>query len=100
MTSRQYRQGDLLFVEVPSVPDSARSLRHRIIAEGEATGHRHQLAGNTAELYEDGTVMFLKVIDWASIIHEEHDEIRLPEGAYRVVRQREYQPETPRFVRD
>jgi hypothetical protein len=33
-------------------------------------------------------------------VHEEHDPIRIPPGAYRVVRQREYEPRGWRAVAD
>lgn len=38
-----YRQGDLLMVEVASLPDEVISLDHCVIARGVATGHCHEI---------------------------------------------------------
>ena len=46
----QYRQGDLLFVRVGGVPAGSKKLTHRVLAEGETTGHMHQIVEETAHL--------------------------------------------------
>jgi hypothetical protein len=97
---KQYRQGDLLFVEVNQLPRTARRVEHRVIAEGETTGHMHQVLDETAVLYEDGNVKFLEALGDASVVHEEHGTLVLPKGLYRVIRQREYSPDRVRKVRD
>jgi len=100
MATRQYRQGDLLFVEVTVIPSSARKTGHAIIEEGEATGHKHQVLDGSAHLFEDGNVKFLEILESATIVHEEHAPLRLPQGLFQVIKQREYEPEGPRYVRD
>lgn len=94
---KQYRQGDLLFVEVSRVPETARKLGHSIVQEGEATGHAHQFVGDVAVLYEDGDVKFLEALHDTPVSHEEHATITLPKGFYKVVRQREYTPPEPNW---
>ena len=101
-----FRQGDVLLIPTgkPTRTGKAqpRDDRGRIVlAEGEATGHAHAIASDTARLYGAGLdVRFLQVIGEATLTHEEHDTIVLPDGWYEVRRQREYTPEAERFVAD
>ena len=92
----QYRQGDLLFVRVGGLPAGSEKLNHRVLAEGETTGHMHQIVEETAHLYEagdeEGARLFVEAIKQSLVVHEEHATITLPEGVYEVVRQREYDP--------
>ena len=67
-------------------------LAHLTLAEGEVTGHRHRITRGAAELYQLAVgVMYLKVLsDFATLYHEEHEEIDLPKGDYEVLIEREY----------
>jgi hypothetical protein len=112
----QFRQGDVLFLEIGSaahkacsvakgapasgVRKSKRASGH--ILEGEATGHIHRVAElDRAEVFDCGEGLYMNVGPLgASIIHEEHEPIALPPGDYEVVRQREYSPEAIRNVAD
>lgn len=99
-----YRQGDVLFSEIKTIPASKskkRATGH--ILEGEATGHIHRLADlDAAEVLECGEGLYLNVTSegGVAIIHEEHDTLKLPTGNYEVIRQREYSPEEIRNVAD
>ena len=63
------RQGDLLIVKVDSFPKDATKRDNRILAEGEATGHMHEL--NMGEVYEkDGTLYFK--------VREQYNDIESP----------------------
>ena len=102
-----YRQGDVLFKQVKSVPAGDRKKRASgHILEGEATGHIHRLAESdldAAEVLEYGDgQLFLSVSaeGGISIVHEEHNPIMLPAGVYEVTRQREYAPDEIRNVAD
>ena len=102
-----YRQGDVLLVAVPAVPQDARPLprdRGRIVlALGEATGHAHAIADPQAALLETELQQrFLNVLADGGVLlrHEEPDPILLPGGAYQVRRQREYVPGDWRMVAD
>ncbi len=88
----QIRQGDLLFVKIERIPERVKKTDHLILAEGETTGHMHQILTDTAELYEDGNVAFLKVLSESEVVHEEHVTIILPKGFFKIIRQREYTP--------
>lgn len=102
-----YRQGDVLFVKISSFPKKeVKKLTHRIIAEGEMTGHKHEILEDTAVLFEESTlpnpyandnqladsIKYLEAIDDSKVIHNEHGAILLPKGKYRIVIQREYSP--------
>lgn len=95
-----WRQGDLLIVKVKMVPQGASKQNNRILAEGEATGHMHEL--DTGEVYEKDGVLYFKVGDGktATLKHPEHKAIAFEPGEYKVIRQREYEPEGWRRVAD
>lgn len=89
----QYRQGDVLF-ERADEPDHLIPVRgwDGVIVRGEATGHAHRLADLAAGFLEerDGTFYLRVRAPVARIVHEEHKPVELPQGVYKVVRQREW----------
>ena len=102
-----YRQGDVLLVRVADPPVDVRPLPREagrlVLAHGEVTGHAHVVADPEAELVtrEQADELYLMVYgEQALLEHDEHDAIPLAEGCYRVIRQREYTPESVRFVAD
>jgi len=102
-----YRQGDVLLVPVKSVGKVGTAfhpLDTKIVQRGETTGHAHRIEGPGVALlgYTDEQPEFVKVDPGgqAFLRHEEHAEIELPEGTYRIIRQREWSPEGERRVRD
>lgn len=73
-----------------------------VLAEGEATGHRHAFHGGRATLFRDDALardvpakLYIGHLtiegDSAELQHEEHDTIVLPKGSYRVRLQREFE---------
>lgn len=94
----------MLVIEVDRIPGRAvtvpRVAGEVVLAEGEATGHRHAIADPDVELLRVLDELYLRVDGAATLEHQEHDPIPLPTGSYRVVRQREYAPEAPRPVFD
>jgi len=95
-----WRQGDLLIVKIKKVPQDAVKLNNRILAEGEATGHMHEL--DKGEVYEwKGTLYFsVPENDAITLKHPEHNPITFESGEYKVIRQREYEPKGWRYVAD
>ena len=87
------RQGDVLII--PShIAATGRKLPHLTLAEGEVTGHRHQISSGEAELFERDGVLYLKVLSpTALLIHEEHTQITIPKGNWEIRIQREYTPD-------
>ena len=106
------RQGDILFVRVGE-PEKAKVGRV-IVGHGEVTGHMHvltaaktmngddlawQLFAESGEWNSDGRPLVNVPID-TELVHDEHDALLIPAGVYEVRRQREYEPEAPRYVID
>lgn len=101
----QMRQGDILFEAANAVPKGAKKVSattRYIIAEGEATGHHHSVVcAPDVEMYEHEGTLYLRVSrEGVQVEHQEHAPITLPQGTFRVRRQREYTPETIRNVMD
>jgi len=95
--SKTFRQGDLLFKKVESIPNTATPSNDPIILRGEATGHAHRIKnGLVYRMFSwrrNGGTMFLKAGKGAVILHEEHAPLQLEIGFYMIIRQREYAPE-------
>lgn len=93
------RQGDVLLLPTETIEGTR--LPHLTLAEGEVTGHRHRITIGQAELYEQNGTRFLKVAsETATLTHEEHHPIQIPQGNWAIKIQREYEPEGWRYVAD
>ena len=99
----QFRQGDVLLVEVGAVPLGARTVSRKrgraVLARGEVTGHAHALpAGPDVRFLGRGdgadplAVGYLALKKLARLVHDEHAPVDLPPGNYRVVQQRRFAP--------
>ena len=94
------RQGDLLIVKVSKIPADAIKQNNRVLAEGEATGHLHEL--DKGEVYEKEGVLYFKVAlgGISTLNHPEHKAVTFDPGEYKVIRQMEYEPKGWKFVAD
>lgn len=110
-----YAQGDLLIERVTDTPPTGTLLDPGcdgafVLAEGEATGHRHAIHDRIVMFRDDGLARDMPAglyvahvrVDGPSarLVHDEHDAITLPRGTYRVRRQRELEPSDIRVVVD
>ncbi|HEY9747996.1 MAG TPA: hypothetical protein V6C63_04930 [Allocoleopsis sp.] len=97
-----YRHGDVLLRQVPRLPNGVQKRAGVTLAEGELTGHSHRLQQTEAvQLWAQGNQLFLEVkASSATLVHEEHQAIALPQGFYQVWRQREYRPDADVEVAD
>jgi len=104
-----FRQGDVLLERIAALPAEATLCRvdgDVILAYGEVTGHAHRLAVGTTQPYAKGGVWsptaerFIRALPGASLTHEEHTAIAIPEGFYRVTQQVEYTAGAMRRVAD
>jgi hypothetical protein len=95
------RQGDVILTPAPASDVEGDKLSHLTLAEGEVTGHRHQISEGEAELYERDGTLYLKVLSPTALLtHEEHHPIAIPQGNWLVRIQREYEPGSWRYVAD
>jgi hypothetical protein len=97
------RQGDVLLSPSPEkfYQFNCCKLSHLTLAQGEVTGHSHQITQGEAELYQRNGILYLVVLsETATLTHEEHKKIEIPQGTWMVRIQREYQPEGFRYVSD
>lgn len=95
-----FQQGDVLLTRIRRV-NGGKKLDHRILAEGEVTGHAHRASAGA--LLDFGTSRVLRVPRaGATISHEEHAPISLPPGDYdvRIVREYDHFAEEARNVID
>lgn len=93
---RAYRQGDVLVLCGADIPTDAALQPHAVLAEGEVTGHKHQVTEGRVRYLISPTMQraFLAVDSpHALLTHEEHGSVRLPRGNYEVRIQREYTPD-------
>lgn len=99
------RQGDVLLIPVPSIPEAAkpgkRDKGRIVLAYGEVTGHAHAITEPGVKILEHEGTRYIRVPrKGADLRHEEHGAIALAAGDYKVVIQREYSPEEIRNVAD
>jgi len=90
MKPKAIRQGDVVILLNTGIPKNAKKKDTKIIAYGEATGHKHQLKGNNGEIYEKDGTLFLKVKDKEILIHEQHPELETPEGKHEIMIPQEF----------
>jgi len=68
-----------------------KKLNHLTLARGEHTGNHHTITEGDAELYEHEGTLFLKVkSENATLTHQEHKEVIIPKGDYKIDSVQEY----------
>lgn len=83
------QQGDVLIKKVLEI--KGKKLNHLTLAKGEATGHHHTITEGDAEIYEHEGTLFLKVnSEKATLSHQEHHTIEIPQGEYEIGIVKEY----------
>jgi hypothetical protein len=113
--TEMFAQGDLLIERVADIEPSGTILTTDaagavVLAEGEATGHRHAIYDRVTMFRDDALAReipaglylgHLKVTDGSAVVvHQEHAPLTLREGTYRVRRQRELEPKDAVLVAD
>lgn len=113
--SKLYAQGDLLLEWIADLQPSGTLIASlpggaTVLAEGEATGHRHAFMEPVTMFRDDGLARDIPGglyighvrVDGPSarLQHDEHATVTLPRGTYRVRRQRELEPRDARVVVD
>ena len=97
-----FQQGDVLITKI-DYEVKGEELEHLTLAEGEATGHHHSIVEGLGQLIMMDKLMHLQIFSKeATLKHQEHKEIILPKGNYKIEIIREYDPfeDEIRRVRD
>lgn len=90
MNKINYRHGDVIIVPTSEVARGEKQ-KEPVLAYGEVTGHSHKFTEGEIEIFKYNEKMYLKVISpFALLRHEEHKEIKLPNGDYEVFIQQEW----------
>lgn len=88
------RHGDVGLI-LAELPDGAVE-QHRngdvILAFGEATGHAHRIADDQASIWVIGNEKYLVTKAPSILDHEEHGQVTVPPGVYRIAIEEDYQP--------
>lgn len=86
-----YQHGDVLLHQ-DSIPEGVQILKTDILASGEHTNHHHRLHEGDYTVYEEPKtkVKYLRVVEPATLRHEEHHARVIPPGTYRIGIVREY----------
>lgn len=84
------QHGDVLLKKIDSLPKGLKKEGTNILAYGEATGHTHSLHGGIFNHLVNKKERFLEVVETASLQHQEHNEIEIDPGIYKIHIVREY----------
>lgn len=82
-----YQQGDQLFKPHQEKPKHVTLVENGVLVASPVTGHAHRAKDGKVWKSDDGS-MFVE--GPATIVHEEHGDINLPEGLYFMDTVREY----------
>lgn len=109
-TNEIARQGDVLLTKVSKASvklntykEVPRENGRIVLAHGEVTGHSHAIHDTDVSLFMNAEQLdrILEVrAPMVTLSHEEHAEIKLPSGYYRVTQQQEYSAKAIRAVAD
>jgi hypothetical protein len=83
-------------------PKDRKKLDHRILAHGEATGHKHEALEGTLYADDDGNLFLVADPETTTVRHEEHKPVKVPAVNNEVGRVQEYDhfAEEARSVQD
>jgi len=88
------RQGELLIKRMNKkevlASNTLKKLNHRVLAEGEATGHKHELTTGTLYNTSWGNKLFIELDTPAELKHPEHNTLDISRGFFEVITQREF----------
>ena len=88
--SNWYQQGDVTIKPVARIPAGASGTGSRVLAEGEATGHKHLAQADDVRLFLHDGALYMSAPTGTTVVHEEHHPLEIPPGAYLIGTVREY----------
>ena len=89
-TTTWYQQGDVTIKPVAAIPKGASPVGGSVLAEGEATGHKHRAEAEDALLFMHEGALYMRVPSGTRVVHEEHRALDIPPGDYLVGKVLEY----------
>lgn len=97
-----YQQGDVTIKPVDTIPAGATGTGSKVLAEGEATGHKHLAESEDVQLYLHEGTLYMRAPNGTTVVHEEHHPLEVPPGDYQIgiVREYDHFAEEARFVTD
>jgi hypothetical protein len=85
---KQVQHGDVLLKRIENLPQGTKPVQRlngsMVIMDGEATGHKHSITENSAQLWELKWELYLEVTDPVTLQHEEHKPLAIPSGIYQI----------------
>ncbi len=98
---QKIQQGDVL-IRPCAIPKGAKRLAHRILAEGEVTGHAHVAAEKDVVLYERDGTLYMDTPKGTTVTHQEHGPVTVPAGTFQIgiVKEYDYERQEARRVAD
>ncbi|HSS21301.1 MAG TPA: hypothetical protein VLL54_14600 [Pyrinomonadaceae bacterium] len=88
--STWFQQGDVTIKPINAIPAGAAESGSKVLAEGEATGHKHVAVADDVRLFVHDGTLFMSAPNGTSVVHEEHRVIEIPPGEYQIGIVREY----------
>jgi hypothetical protein len=88
--SKWYQQGDVTIKPVNKIPKNARATSSRVLAVGQATGHKHLALAADVQLFLHGGTLYMRTPNGTTVVHEEHGPVEIPSGDYQIGMVREY----------
>jgi hypothetical protein len=82
------QQGDILFFE-SEFPLESEEIKNGVILHSDATNHTHKVHGGKLVM-DKNKAMFVSTSELAIVKHEEHNDLVLPAGTWRIQIVREY----------
>lgn len=86
------RQGNILLIEVDSIPDGAEPIDGETLALGEVTGHSHRFPPGAVQLFRWNDKTYGKIVEREALIHEEHKPVTIKGDFFEYKIQRQYKP--------
>ena len=95
----QLQQGDVTIEAVDFIPDGCHQKKDNHLAEGEITGHFHELTGEGVSVMErevknkEGLILyelFAHAPNGGVVTHQEHKPVTVPPGDYKIDRINEW----------
>jgi hypothetical protein len=81
------RHGDVNLIKIKTLPSGLKQ-KDNILAYGEITGHRHVINGECKVMVDTDGNQYVDCEE-ATLSHEEHKQLQITKGFYRVVPARE-----------